>query len=302
MLVFVTVVEHHGYSAAGRHLNLAQATVSHHVHELERHVGTKLLVYEHRTVCLTPAGTEVYHAARTMLREELRLKEALADLRQGRRGRVRLGASMAFEQRYFFHEVVAPFRRAHEGLLLSLRFGHSHDAAKAVLDHELDIAYVLGWDLPDDVHFEPVHDARFRFLVPDGHPLTDRRSVTAADIAEVGLITAPLSETESHHYERILRECGLDGTDSVLEIDGMQARVLAAEAGLGVFGTFYPSYAGDRVAGGLVALDLDGPQPEVTVGLVTPTADELGGSVGEVAEWIRNLPRRGNALPERTSG
>lgn len=219
--VFVTVVDRNGYTAAARHLHVVQATVSRHVHELERELGSKLLRYEQRAVHLTPAGQEVYRAARGMLREEEHLGASLRDLRQGRRGRVRVGASMAFEQRYFFERVVAPFRQANEGIALSLRFGHSAREAQAVLDHELDVAYVIDWQLPPDAVFEPLHRARFTFLAPQHHPLTRKSVVTVDDIMETGLITAPLTGMEAVYYDRILRDCGFAGDHSTLEIDGM---------------------------------------------------------------------------------
>jgi DNA-binding transcriptional LysR family regulator len=50
---------------------------------------------------------------------------SLGDLKDGRSGRVRLGASMAFEQKQFLNDVIAPFCRKHGGTTLSLRFGHS---------------------------------------------------------------------------------------------------------------------------------------------------------------------------------
>jgi DNA-binding transcriptional LysR family regulator len=288
--VFVNVVDRNGYSAAARHMHLAQATVSRHVQELERELGSELLRYEQRAVRLTPAGHEVYEAARSILLEEQHLDDALRDLRRGRRGRVRVGASMAFEQRYFFHKVVAPFRRAHEDVALSLRFGHSSREAQAVVDHELDLAYVIRWKLPPECAFEPLHTARFAFLAPRDHPLALKDSVSAADIIEAGLITGSrLSRVESFYYDTVLRECGIEGDYSVIEIDGVQARVVAAEAGLGVFGTFYPDYAGEVTTGSLVPLAFDGPSPRIEVGLVSQRAGVGSDSVAAFARWLRRL-------------
>jgi DNA-binding transcriptional LysR family regulator len=290
--IFVNVVDRNGYSAAARHMHLAQATVSRHVQELERELGSELLRYEHRTVRLTSAGQEVYEAARGMIQEEEHLEEALRDLRRGRRGRVRVGASMAFEQRYFFERVVAPFRRTHEGVPISLRFGHSPREAQAVIDRELDLAYVLRWELPADASFEPLHTARFTFLAPPDHPLARRDAVSVDEILAAGLITAPMGRMESFYFATVLRECGIEGHQSALEIDGVQPRVLAAEAGLGVFGTFYPDYAGEVATGSLVPLPFDGPSPRVEVGLVAQRPGRGSPSVQEFADWLRQLADR----------
>ncbi len=289
LLVFVTVVDRNGYSAAARHLHLAQATVSHHVHELEKELSVELLRYEKRAVNVTAAGQELYRSARAMLREQDHLHQSLGDLTHGRRGRVRVGASMAFEQRYFFERVIAPFYRAHEGVLLSLRFGHSRRQAQAVLDHELDLAYVIRWHLPPDADFEPLQDARLTFLVPPAHPLTSQDVVTVEQIADAGLITAPLDNVESAYYAQVLRQCGLDSEGSVIEVDGMQARVLAAEAGLGVFCTFYPEYAGGAGHGSLVPLHIDGSLPRVELGLVHRTGETRTGGLRALIDWLREL-------------
>jgi DNA-binding transcriptional LysR family regulator len=287
--VFVAVVDRNGYSAAARHLHLAQATVSRHVQELERELGSQLLRYEQRAVHLTTAGQEVYRAARDMLQQEEHLESALRDLRRGHRGRVRVGASMAFEQRYFFERVIAPFVRAHPGVPLSLHFGHSGRQARAVLDHEVDLAYVMGWELPPDTTFEPLHTARFTFLAPQDHPLTRKDAVTVDDIVEAGLITAPLGRMEAGYFNAVLRDCGFAGDHSPLEVDGVQARVMAAEAGLGVFGTFYPRYAGEVSTGSLVPLPFEGPATEVEVGLVCQPRGAGSTSVEAFADWLRRL-------------
>jgi DNA-binding transcriptional LysR family regulator len=56
LLVFVTVVDRNGYSAAARHLHLGQSTVSHHIGELQKALQTDLLVYEQGAIHLTAAG------------------------------------------------------------------------------------------------------------------------------------------------------------------------------------------------------------------------------------------------------
>jgi DNA-binding transcriptional LysR family regulator len=223
LLVFVTVVDRGGYSAAAEHLHLSQATVSFHVRELSRHFGVPLVLYEHRSIHLTAAGEEVYRTAVRILRDAERLERAVLDISHGYRGRLSVGVSMA---------------------------------------------YVLSWQRPADVHYEPLHTATFTFLVCAEHRLARQELVTVREIAQAGLITAPLDDLEWSYYGGILRRCGLEGVAPALEIDGVQARVLAASVGLGVFGTFYPPYADERAYGPLVPLRVDRPLPAQEVGVV----------------------------------
>ncbi|WP_326834116.1 LysR family transcriptional regulator [Amycolatopsis rhabdoformis] len=295
LLVFVTVVDRNGYSAAARPLNLAQPTVSHHVSELERTLDTRLLHYEQRAVHLTAAGREVYRVAKVMLREQERLGESLDDLAHGRRGRVRLGASMAFEQGYFLQRAIAPFCRKHERTRLSLRFGHSRREAQAVLDREIDLAYVLRWHLPTDAQFELLHTAELTFMAAADHPLSALAEVGVDQIAEAGLITAPQSGVESSYYNQLLREFGLDSDHSVLEIEGLQPRVFAAEAGLGVIAMFIPEYGRDADRGSLRPLAVGGPPIKVEAGLVRRPGEALSSSADAFAGWLRGLTRHCSA-------
>ena len=292
LLVFVTVVDRNGYSAAARYLHLSQPTISHHIGELQKGLGAELLRYDHRRVNLTPAGCEVYRAAVAMLSEEDRLGEALNDLRMGRSGRVRVGASIAFEQKYFIEQVIAPFCHSNSETLLSLRFGHSRSQAQSVLDQDLDLAYVIRWHLPTGACFEPLHQATLTFLASKDHPLASKQLVGIDEIASAGLITAPLTHVEASYYSQVLRECGLSEDDSVLEVDGMQARILAAEEGLGVIATFFPPYARRDATGPLVPLRVEAPLPEVEIGIVQLENSPSSKTIDPFADWLRKLVPR----------
>ncbi|MFC4948186.1 LysR family transcriptional regulator [Pseudonocardia sp. GCM10023141] len=289
LLVFVTVVDRNGYSAAARQLHLAQSTVSHHVSELERACNAELLQYKERSVHVTAAGHEVYQTALVMLAEQDRLGRSLGDLRQGRVGRVRLGASMALEQRHFLNDVIAPFCHANGGTTLSLRFGHSRREAQAVLDRELDLAYVIRWHLPDDAHFEYLHGAELAFLVARDHPLAAAATVTVEDIAAAGLITAPMYGAESYYYREVLRERGISGEQSTLEVDGLQARGLAAAAGLGVMAAFVPRHLSAPPFEALVALPVAGDAVTVELGLVRRETDDRSPATEALAAWLRRM-------------
>jgi DNA-binding transcriptional LysR family regulator len=267
--VFAAVVEKGGYTAAAAHLDISQPSVTFHVKALERALGARLLIYRERGVHLTPEGDELYRTARVMLRDAENLTERIRHLREGRHGRLLLGASIAFEQPFFFQQVIAPFYQEHPGISLTLRFGHSVRLAEAVLDRELDLAYVNDWHFPAGVRYEPLHRSEFVFMVSPEHPLAQASEVTPRDIDEAGIIAAPVGGIEAVAYSEVLRAAGLRQYHIAVEIDGMQARVLAARAGLGVFGTYIPPYARHGDLGPLVPLQVTGSAASSEFGLVS---------------------------------
>ena len=287
--VFVAVAEHGGFSAAAAHLDMGQPTVSFHVKALEQLLGTKLVLYRQRRIHLTPAGAELQRIASGMLRDAERLASSVRNIGEGQAGELRVGASMAFELSAFFEQVLAPFRRAHPRLHLSLQFGHSVRLAEAVQEQQLDLAYVLNWRLPPGASYEPLHHAEFVLMVARDHPLARKERVRAADVNAAGLITAPMYSQEWPHYDELLRASGLAQYRVGLEIDGVQARLLATQAGLGIMGVFVPPYARRRVGDLLQPLRLQTPPPRAEFGLVSREPHLQTPAAREFADWLRRL-------------
>jgi DNA-binding transcriptional LysR family regulator len=297
--VFAAVAEQGGYSAAARHLMLSQPTVSFHVQALERGFETTLLAYRGRRVHLTPAGEALYALARRTLRDAEAMTAQMASLRAGRAGRVRLGASIAFEQAFFFRRVIAPFARAHDGIDLSLRFGTSRQIAEAVRTGDADLGYVMHHHMPAGMRYVPLHGSRIAFFISASHPLTAQPRPTADVVGEAGLITAPLDSAEWEYYGNALRGIGLRRYRVALEVSGIQARILAAQAGLGVLVVFWPRYAGQVTLPGLSAVPVAGDQPGgPEFGLVERASEPVMRPVAAVAEWLREVTSRAGGRSE----
>lgn len=290
--VFSTVVDQGGYSAAANHLEMAQPSVSYHVHALERALGSELVIYRNRSIHLTPEGEEVYRAARSMLNEGERLGETIERMHGGLVGRIALGASIAFEHQFFFELIVAPYVREHPEVHLSLRFAHSLDLVEQVSTGSLDMAYVNDWQIPRELEFEPLHRSDLIFLVAPDHPLASRGTVTAEDIDEVGLISAPIESGEVISYHEMLRGAGIGNPRIMIEIDGIQARKLATQSGMGVLATFAPAYAGEHAMDPLRTLRLSGEAPKIEFGMVTRRTDPWTPMMQDLAVLLRSVASR----------
>jgi DNA-binding transcriptional LysR family regulator len=290
--IFAAVVEQRGYTAAARSIGVSQATVSFHMRALEHALGTGLLLYQGRRVLPTPAGEALYGLARRTLRDMEELTAQIAGLRAGRVGRVRLGASMAFEQDFFFTTIVAPYVREHPDVELSVRFGTSRQVVEAVRAREADLAYIMRWRTPPDVRYTPLHPSRVAFFVADHHPLAAQRRPSTDTIAAAGLITAPLDTVEHDYYTHVLDGAGLHGYRVAIEVTGIQARILAARAGLGVLVVFWPPFAGRIALPGLTWLRVTEPDPPgPEFGVVQPLDEPASPSVGAFTAWLRHTVR-----------
>jgi len=83
LLVFLTVVETGGFSAAAQRLHITQPAISVQIKALERELGHRLLARSHasNSVELTAAGRMVYRTARRMVRDADKLVAGLERLR-----------------------------------------------------------------------------------------------------------------------------------------------------------------------------------------------------------------------------
>lgn len=294
--VFAAVAEQGGYSAAARSLGLSQPTVSFHVQALEQAFGTTLLIYRERRAHLTPAGEAVHALARRTLRDVAELSAQIAGLAAGQAGRVRLAVSIAFEQAFFFREVIAPFGRAHPNIELCLRFGTSRQMVEAIRAREADLAYVMHCHMPSDVRYQPLHGSRAVFLAAETHPLAAQPGPAPAQAGDPDLIAAPLDSAEWEYYGQVIRDAGLRHYRVALEITGIQARVLAAQAGLGVLAAFWPAYAGPVTLPGLRPVRIGGDSPSgPEFGLVQRREEPVMRSVTVLASWVRHVTADGEA-------
>ena len=287
--VFVTVVEHQGYSAAADHLGMAQPSVSYHVRALERALGAGLLIYKDRGIHLTPEGELVFRTARTILNEGERLGETIERMRDGQLGWISLGASIAFEHQFFFDSIIAPYVRTHPEVHVSLQFAHSIDLVEGVSTGSLDMAYVNDWQIPADLGFDRLHHSELVFLVASHHELAGRARVTPDEISAAGLIAAPIESGEVISYHEMLRRAGISNPRVMIEIDGIQARKFATQAGLGVLATFVPDYVGDNAMDPLHTLPLDGEPPRIEFGIVTRRGQPWTPLMEHLGSWLRSV-------------
>jgi DNA-binding transcriptional LysR family regulator len=291
LAVFVEVVDSASYTVAADRLEITQPSVSYHVRALERGLGAKLIVYRNRTVHLTPEGREVYRAAQAILNENQGLIETIERIQSGQVGRLAIGASIAFEHQFFFDLIISPFLEAHPRLAVNLRFAHSITLVEAVATRMLDMAYVNDWQIPADLEYEHLHTSDLVFLVSPDHPLARKRTVSPAQINEAGLITAPVERSEVISFQEMLRAAGIPSPKVVIEIDGVQARKLAAHTGIGVFATFAPRYAGRHAMEPLRTLKTPGDLPTIEFGLVTRRDQPWSAPMEQFADFLRKVNR-----------
>ena len=124
MAVFKAVIDVGSFRGAAKVLNLSPSVVSHHVSQLEDHLGFALLYRTTRRISLTDAGAELLESARRMTEAAEAGLGAMSRRRDQPEGRLRItlpSGSVHPVYREFHSGLVARFPKLH----LTLHFGDS---------------------------------------------------------------------------------------------------------------------------------------------------------------------------------
>ncbi|MEQ8294744.1 MAG: LysR substrate-binding domain-containing protein [Roseovarius sp.] len=145
--IFVQVVDHGGFTAAGRALGLPKQTLSKRVIELERRAGVRLIQRTSRSFVVTELGSELYrHAAAMVIEAEAAENVILGRLAEPS-GTVRVTASVPTVQTR-----LAP---------LLPRVATAYPKIRIVLhasDRFVDVVQE-GYDIALRTHFDPLPDS-----------------------------------------------------------------------------------------------------------------------------------------------
>jgi DNA-binding transcriptional LysR family regulator len=140
MRVFVRVVEFGSLSAAGRHLRLSPAVVSHRLQQLENHLGVRLLNRTTRQLQTTEQGAAFYEAAQEALAAVQHAEDVVADAGGAPRGELRVTASLGLGRRVLA-PLVPAFQARHPGLGVRLRLSdHLLDLVREAVDVAIRLA------------------------------------------------------------------------------------------------------------------------------------------------------------------
>ncbi|AMJ61136.1 LysR family transcriptional regulator [Bosea sp. PAMC 26642] len=140
MSVLLAVVEAGSLSAGARHLRVPLATVSRKVAELERHLGTRLVVRTSRGLALTDTGRAYVAASRRILGQLEEAEREAAGEYSAPRGALHVTAPIAFGQLHLM-PIALSFLAAQPEITLRLMLA---DQQVSLVDEHVDVALRIG--------------------------------------------------------------------------------------------------------------------------------------------------------------
>lgn len=230
--VFTAVMRAGTVTAAARMLNISQPALSQILLHAEDELGFALFDRDKGRLRPTPEALELFPEAERLFAGLEGLRRKTADLRLGRAGLVRIGAS-APPAMSLLPRALAAFRAQNPDVVL-----RSHVAPIASLVALLragDVAMALALDdhLPPDITVERLGETGFCCLLPPDHPLTGRAAVSLDMLVGETVISYRGDTRPRTELDRAARDQGTVFAPH-LEIDVSITAVGFVQAGLGI--------------------------------------------------------------------
>ena len=177
-------------SATAETLFTSQPGVSKQIRLLEDELGVEIFARSGKHLTrITPVGQMIVEAAGRILREADNVKQIAQEYSNELQGELSI-ATTHTQARYALPHVITRFREAYPGVTLQLNQGSPSQLAELATDGDVDFVIATeGLHLFRDLIMMPCYRWYRDIVVPRGHPLAEKSSLTLADVAAEPIVT-----------------------------------------------------------------------------------------------------------------
>jgi DNA-binding transcriptional LysR family regulator len=281
---FVWVARLGGFRRAAGKLNTTQPAISARVAALEQELGVRLFERKQRRAALTAKGIELLAFAEQMLQlrtDMVSRVSASASLR----GVLRLGAIETVGHTW----LSSLLQRIHAGypsITLQIHVDNTPDLRRALIAHDLDIAFLLGPVSEPRIASAPLRSYSVAWLASPRLALPQRR-LALAELAHWPIISSQLHAPHARRVQELFMHAKLP-TAGIYSSSSIATIVHMARAGIGIAAVPEIVVWHELAAGSLILLDTECslPDAELTVSYPLKPDSYLAATVADLAREI----------------
>ena len=230
MKIFVSVYQTQSITRAAEQLHMTQPAVSRAIQELEHYYGVCLFERIGRRICSTESAARLYAQA-------LHIIETLDSMEKGLRdwdefGVLRVGATITLGN-FLLPELAARFQQRLPHLQLRAVVSNGAQLSQHLLENTIDLALIEGSILLPQLVSEPFSGDHLQLILPPGHPLSERKSLSLEELAEEPFLLRERGSAGREFLDHVFAAHQLPLTP-LWESASTQAIIKAVGAGLGV--------------------------------------------------------------------
>jgi DNA-binding transcriptional LysR family regulator len=230
---FVAVAETGNISQAAKKIFLTQPALSRQIKALEEEIGHCLLERSAHAIRLTAVGERFLDEARDLIRHADEILERTRSAANGVRLRVGYAPSLASG---ILSSAIEHFTQTQPSAKVELSDLSTLEMIKGLEEDKLDLILTVGQErAARQIKWLPLLRAEWRIALNHNHPLSERKRLKPADLADQSLLI--YSKSEYPEYWEAVAQWSKDHALQLPisgEYDGSESLMAAVEAGLGV--------------------------------------------------------------------
>ena len=230
---FVETVNRGSITAAAEAMKYTQPGVSRMVRSLEEEWGIRLLERGKKGVVPTNEGQHLYELCQTLLENQNRLDQAIAQIKGAIVGTIRIGAYFSVLMNWIPNLLLITGER-HPKLDFQMFEGNAEEQIDLLRRNAIDVGF-LSSSAPEDFTFIPLHRDPIVVIMPKEHPLTGCDRVEPADIANYPFLIKP-EHTYGVLKQILLSQTSLTESHYSVKNDNALVGLVNKGMGIGVVG------------------------------------------------------------------
>lgn len=216
---------------AAAYLKLSSPAISVQLKKLESNLGVKLFERHPNKLILTKRGEVLLNEAARVFDALVRLREVAsqdADLHSGK-----LTIALGSDLPKYFAPRIAAFSHKHPALRITILSRHAGEAIPLLADGTVDVA--IGWfaKVPPGIQKLSLLSSKIRLIFPSGHPLSGKRNISLAAVADFRLVLHTGTSPTRRLVESVFHESAIE-IDNILEVGTCESIIEYVQLGLGV--------------------------------------------------------------------
>ena len=181
--IFYHVAKHRNFTRAAAELFISQPAVTAQMKAFETYCGLKLFKKKGRKNWLTDEGNTLFEYAKQVFTIEKEIKSAIDDLRELKRGVLRIGTTKAYA-RYFMPLMLSTFHNKYPDIGIELNEGSSLEMTYSLLDFKNEIAIIAKAGDVSGIRFIPFSQEEMVVIAAPDHHLTRRGAIPFGELAD----------------------------------------------------------------------------------------------------------------------
>lgn len=283
---FVAVYRLRRLAPAAERLSVTVSAVSVLLRQLEASFGTALFDRRARALEPTPAAHDAIGLAERVLQDLGELGSSMRELRERRRGLVRLAVTPAVASA-LLPDVVRRFVREHPDVRLVLEDCAPDQFLGLVLSEQVEFGIGTPEHAPPDIELRTLVEDRLCVVCPADHPLAARRSVKWADLEGLPLIAVRAGYGVRRMVDDVAARAGVR-LQVANEVGFLSSALWMTSSGLGV--SIWPqALLRSSPFDNLVACPLVAPPVKRSISLVTKRGRSLSPASAAFVQLLSQL-------------